>query len=866
MSKKVLIVFILSIILFPIFAANVSVGIPVWVSFDEKSNIPLSAMSEYFTIKLEPVSATRLDNSTPIDQIPMPANAQTRIPCPLGLGPQNKAGYSADDADNPFKITFTQDGIYKYKLSTVSNNSFRYTSDTVNWYVLITVNGSSVTVKCEMNDIVGDFSTEGFVFTQGVKQDGTEGNNGGGMEDVTGETILTVGGNTATESEWVDSAAVKSKFPIDFTRSFKTTGWIYVSDHPDGSVIGFVPDGTPQTGAEVLKWYYNGGLGVYPNRNGVFLEFDTWGNTETKDWLNKSVNLGDNGCSAQTPGRHIALMTTNDSGMPEGGSARLKTDDNINTYNMNLSDWPKDNDNRFTYEISYDATTKKLKFLLTNKAGTKTYSYTYNDPVSKFGKNYAYFVMAGNVRQGPNTQYSFGGKAGQTKISFQTFDYTDRGSNESTDNLFVMKYNGSLAKVLIFDGQNNSSLTNSLTVLKEYFVSIGSLVDYSQNSLVLMSDLLVNDYSLLVVAFPEDNETMIQAADKLMNYMNNGGCVLVCGETETQKTVISNLIKQMGMTLSLSEDSVASSKVADCFGTINQNAALVNGDASYPINKLFFYDTPSIVVGTGVNTADNTEIVASVDSLPVITDSKIANGYLTLLGDVNMWMGTSLSQNSIYEGNGNMAKQFIKNLVDRGRNNIQLVSSYYRINYVNMENVFFKPDTDENSLGNPNCYSADSKKIILKNPLKQGYEFVGWTGLEVSGLNKNVSIESGSTGNRVYTANWHKHEWNYSVEDSKLTAYCSGDDLYAGFCSYHGVQNSVELSFGIGFNKTVKTQIIPSTATNKNLVWMSLNPNVAIVNQFGTVESVGVGTTQIKVMSTDENNKSTSFEVTVVQE
>jgi uncharacterized repeat protein (TIGR02543 family) len=55
---------------------------------------------------------------------------------------------------------------------------------------------------------------------------------------------------------------------------------------------------------------------------------------------------------------------------------------------------------------------------------------------------------------------------------------------------------------------------------------------------------------------------------------------------------------------------------------------------------------------------------------------------------------------------------------------------------------------------NPGGYNVESSAITLINPTRQGYSFVGWTGTGLSEPTLSVTIPTGSTGNRQYTANW----------------------------------------------------------------------------------------------------------------
>jgi len=63
-------------------------------------------------------------------------------------------------------------------------------------------------------------------------------------------------------------------------------------------------------------------------------------------------------------------------------------------------------------------------------------------------------------------------------------------------------------------------------------------------------------------------------------------------------------------------------------------------------------------------------------------------------------------------------------------------------------------ELDGGSTINEATYTIESEDIILNNPTKTGYTFLGWSGTEIDGMSTNVVIPSGSTGNREYTANW----------------------------------------------------------------------------------------------------------------
>lgn len=61
----------------------------------------------------------------------------------------------------------------------------------------------------------------------------------------------------------------------------------------------------------------------------------------------------------------------------------------------------------------------------------------------------------------------------------------------------------------------------------------------------------------------------------------------------------------------------------------------------------------------------------------------------------------------------------------------------------------------------PQTYYVNSPEITLPTPERKGYNFIGWTGMELNDTTrnftipkKNFAIPIGLIGNRTYTANW----------------------------------------------------------------------------------------------------------------
>ena len=79
--------------------------------------------------------------------------------------------------------------------------------------------------------------------------------------------------------------------------------------------------------------------------------------------------------------------------------------------------------------------------------------------------------------------------------------------------------------------------------------------------------------------------------------------------------------------------------------------------------------------------------------------------------------------------------------------------------------------------GNPDTYTIETVAFTLKNPTKSGYTFTGWSGTGLDGENNmTVTIPTGSTGNRAYTAHWRYNGsgHSYSYYTIKATAGAGG--------------------------------------------------------------------------------------------
>ena len=67
-----------------------------------------------------------------------------------------------------------------------------------------------------------------------------------------------------------------------------------------------------------------------------------------------------------------------------------------------------------------------------------------------------------------------------------------------------------------------------------------------------------------------------------------------------------------------------------------------------------------------------------------------------------------------------------------------------------------------NDSSNPFAYTIDDE-VTLAQPSKVGYTFIGWTGTDLDGLTMDVTINTGSIGNRSYEANWQANTYTITL-------------------------------------------------------------------------------------------------------
>ena len=148
----------------------------------------------------------------------------------------------------------------------------------------------------------------------------------------------------------------------------------------------------------------------------------------------------------------------------------------------------------------------------------------------------------------------------------------------------------------------------------------------------------------------------------------------------------------------------------------------------------------------------------------------------------------------------------------------------YLINYYGVEDAKFTPSATS--------YSVDSAPITLSTPTRVGYKFLGWKGTGLVGTALSVTIPTGSSGDRTYTAQWEpitytvtynlgggvvsgENPETYTVESHKLSLLNPGR---AGFTFLGWTQSFENLNWNTGFIN-MSTGAIENSSTYPNSMY-----------------------------------------------
>ena len=97
--------------------------------------------------------------------------------------------------------------------------------------------------------------------------------------------------------------------------------------------------------------------------------------------------------------------------------------------------------------------------------------------------------------------------------------------------------------------------------------------------------------------------------------------------------------------------------------------------------------------------------------------------------------------------------------------------------------ISYDLDDGNISSANPTEYTISTNSITLNIPTKENWEFIGWTGTDLTEPTLTVTIPKGSTGNRTYTANYRlSRTLRFSAIQDGTTTVVQGAtiQLYSG--------------------------------------------------------------------------------------
>lgn len=135
----------------------------------------------------------------------------------------------------------------------------------------------------------------------------------------------------------------------------------------------------------------------------------------------------------------------------------------------------------------------------------------------------------------------------------------------------------------------------------------------------------------------------------------------------------------------------------------------------------------------------------------------------------------------------------------------------YTIQYAGLENAVVEE--------NPASYSVDTETFTLNNPTKDGYTFLGWSGTDVDGMSKEVTVQKGSTGNRAYTANWQPEIYNIQYRGLDGATVAENRTTYTIETDTFTLHNPTKSGYnflgweGTGFSGTAQTVTVTKGST-----------------------------------------------------
>jgi uncharacterized repeat protein (TIGR02543 family) len=129
------------------------------------------------------------------------------------------------------------------------------------------------------------------------------------------------------------------------------------------------------------------------------------------------------------------------------------------------------------------------------------------------------------------------------------------------------------------------------------------------------------------------------------------------------------------------------------------------------------------------------------------------------------------------------------------------------------------------SPANPETYTIETADFTLTNPTRAGFQFVGWSGTDITDLSLSVTVYQGSHGNRSYTANWVGISLEDAEEDSILVSHDFGS-VEHGYSAQTALEVNV-INLGNQVTGALSVRLIGTGASSFTLSSTSVS-NIAV--------------------------------------
>lgn len=139
------------------------------------------------------------------------------------------------------------------------------------------------------------------------------------------------------------------------------------------------------------------------------------------------------------------------------------------------------------------------------------------------------------------------------------------------------------------------------------------------------------------------------------------------------------------------------------------------------------------------------------------------------------------------------------------------------------------------SASNLDSYNIETTSFTLNNPTRNGYDFTGWSGTDISGNSMSVTIPQGSTGERNYTASWTPINYtiSYALNGGSVSGNPTSYNIETNAITLNNpTRNGYNFAGWTGSNGTTKqtTVTIPKGSTgNKTYTanWTPINYTIS---------------------------------------